>query len=199
MQFSSQVTNRSSGLSTSTSYLPKKLPPQPVLRSADFVHSCASGIAYCSPSGGRPWTRMTGKPATAFSQASASTRGTCAAIEGGAEATAPEVVTTISGHSSLARRRGGSIVPRATAVFSNEADSLATFHSVPSETADAAPSATRTERRRPSLKNILQRLLTRRDFLHAHAASNVVFLFGGLALFTITNAQWLMGGLEQPW
>ena len=44
-----------------------------------------------------------------------------------------------------------------------------------------------------------RRLLTRRDFLHAHAASNIAFLVGGLALELITNAQWLTGERLQPW
>ena len=44
-----------------------------------------------------------------------------------------------------------------------------------------------------------RRLLTKRDFMHAHALSNAAFLVGGLALELITHAQWLAGDRSAPW
>ena len=49
------------------------------------------------------------------------------------------------------------------------------------------------------LQRWTRRLLTKRDYMHAHAASNVAFLLGGLALELITNAQWFFGDRLQPW
>ena len=49
------------------------------------------------------------------------------------------------------------------------------------------------------LQRWTRRLLTKRDYMHAHAASNVAFLLGGLALELVTNAQWLAGDRLQPW
>ena len=72
-----------------------------------------------------------------------------------------------------------------------------------STTEESAPSTSGSAAPVDNLELLLQRwtrrLLTKRDYMHAHAASNVAFLLGGLALELITNAQWLAGDRLQPW
>lgn len=50
-----------------------------------------------------------------------------------------------------------------------------------------------------AIQRWFRRLLTKRDYMHVHAASNAAFLIGGLALEFITNAQWLTGDRAMPW
>lgn len=50
-----------------------------------------------------------------------------------------------------------------------------------------------------TLQRWTRRLLTRQDFLHLHAASNALFILGGIPLEVITNVQWLVGAREELW